>query len=58
VPLNVLAKCPGQCYDEHGLVSGKAIVQIIVQQSIRWFNAPKPPLNPGEMAALIDKWLE
>ncbi|MDQ3566004.1 MAG: hypothetical protein M3436_18590 [Pseudomonadota bacterium] len=56
--LNVLAKCPDQCYDQHGLVSGEKITQVIAAQSIRWFDAEEPPMRTGEMADLIDKWLE
>ncbi|MGH8730208.1 MAG: hypothetical protein ACREVF_00680 [Burkholderiales bacterium] len=56
--LNVLAKCPDQCYDEHGWVSGEKIVRLIAVQSMRWFDAAEPPMRSGEMAELIDKWLE
>ncbi len=56
--LNVLAKCPDQCYDEHGLVSGEIITRLIAAQSMRWFDAKEPPMRNGEMAELIDKWLE
>ncbi|MGH8507710.1 MAG: hypothetical protein ACREVH_03200 [Gammaproteobacteria bacterium] len=56
--LNILAKCPDRCYDEHGLVSGEKITQLIAAQSTRWFDAEKPPMRAGEMADLIDKWLE
>ncbi len=56
--LNVLAKCPDQCYDQHGLVSGEKITQLIAAQSIRWFDAEEAPMRIGEMAELIDKWLE
>ena len=56
--LNILAKCSEQCYDSHGFVSGKAIVKLIQQQSMRWFDSPQPPMNPADMAAFIDKWLE
>jgi hypothetical protein len=56
--LNVLAKCPDQCYDAHGLCSGARIAERIAAQSMRWFNAPEPPLTGLEMTALIDRWLE
>ncbi|MGH8472551.1 MAG: hypothetical protein ACREVJ_08900 [Gammaproteobacteria bacterium] len=56
--LNVLAKCPDRCYDQHGLVSGEKVTQLIAAQSIRWFDAEEPPMRTGEMAELIDKWLE
>ncbi len=56
--LNVLAKCPDQCYDEHGMVSGEKIVQLIAVQSMRWFDTAEPPMRSGEMTELIDKWLE
>ncbi|MGH8534282.1 MAG: hypothetical protein ACREV1_16600, partial [Gammaproteobacteria bacterium] len=56
--LNVLAKCPDQCYDQHGLVSGEKITQLIAAQSMRWFDTAEPPMRTGEMAELIDKWLE
>jgi len=56
--LNVLAKCPDQCYDEHGMVSGEKIVQLIAVQSMRWFDTPEPPMRDRDMAALIDKCLE
>jgi hypothetical protein len=56
--LNILAKCPEQCHDEYGFVSGQSIVKLIRQQSMRWFDAPEPPMNADEMAAFIDKWLE
>jgi hypothetical protein len=56
--LNILSKCPEQCYDEHGFVSGQSIVKLIRQQSMRWFDVPEPPMKPDEMAAFIDKWLE
>ncbi len=56
--LNVLAKCPDQCYDAHGLCSGARIALRIAAQSMRWFDAPEPPLTAPEMTALIDRWLE
>jgi hypothetical protein len=56
--LNVLAKCPDQCYDAHGLCSAARIAERIAAQSMRWFNAPEPPLAGPEMTALIDRWLE
>ncbi|MGH8525763.1 MAG: hypothetical protein ACREXY_16635 [Gammaproteobacteria bacterium] len=56
--LNVLAKCPDRCYDQHGLVSGEKITRLIAAQSIRWFDTAEPPMGTGEMADLIDKWLE
>jgi len=56
--LNVLAKCPDQCYDQHGMVSGEKIVQLIAVQSMRWFDTAKPPMRDRDMAALIDKCLE
>ncbi len=56
--LNVLAKCPDQCYDAHGLCSGARIAERIAAQSMRWFDAPEPPLAEPEMTALIDRWLE
>ncbi|MGH8593332.1 MAG: hypothetical protein ACREV3_05600 [Gammaproteobacteria bacterium] len=56
--LNVLAKCPQGCRDEHGLVSGEAIVKLIGEQCVRWFDAPQLPAHPTDMAALIDRWLE
>lgn len=56
--LNVLAKCPDRCYDKHGLVSGGKITQLIAAQSMRWFDTAEPPMRTGEMAELIDKWLE
>ena len=56
--LNVLAKCPDQCYDQHGLVSGEKITRLIAAQSMRWFDTAEPPMRTGEMAELIDKWLE
>ncbi|MFH0352443.1 MAG: hypothetical protein ACHBMF_11040, partial [Chromatiales bacterium] len=56
--LNVLAKCPDRCYDQHGLVSGEKITQLIAVQSMRWFDTAEPPMRSGEMAELIDKWLE
>lgn len=56
--LNVLAKCPDQCYDAHGLCSGARIAERIAAQSMRWFDAPEPPLAGPEMTALIDRWLE
>jgi hypothetical protein len=56
--LNVLAKCPDQCYDAHGLCSGARIAERIAAQSMRWFDAPEPPLTRPEMTALIDRWLE
>ena len=56
--LNVLAKCPDQCYDQHGLVSGEKITRLIAAQSMRWFDAKEPPMRTGEMVDLIDKWLE
>jgi len=56
--LNVLAKCPDQCYDQHGLVSGEKITRLIAAQSMRWFDTAEPPMRTGEMTELIDKWLE
>ena len=56
--LNVLAKCPDQCYDAHGLCSGARIAERIAAQSMRWFDAPEPPLTGPEMTALIDRWLD
>ncbi|MGH8590413.1 MAG: hypothetical protein ACREXX_14105, partial [Gammaproteobacteria bacterium] len=56
--LNVLAKCPDQCYDALGLCSGARIAERIAAQSMRWFDAPEPPLAGPEMTALIDRWLE
>lgn len=56
--LNVLAKCPEQCYDQHGLVSGERIAERIRAQSLRWFDSADPPMDPGSMAVLIDRWLE
>jgi hypothetical protein len=56
--LNVLAKCPDRCYDQHGLVSGEQITRLIAAQSMRWFDTAEPPMRTGEMAELIDKWLE
>ncbi len=56
--LNVLAKCPDECYDEHGLVSGARIALRIAAQSMRWFDVPTPPLSQAELAAFIDRWLE
>ncbi|MBA2594634.1 MAG: hypothetical protein H0U97_21305 [Gammaproteobacteria bacterium] len=56
--LNVLAKCPDQCYDAHGLCSGARIAERIAAQSMRWFDAPEPPVAGPEMTALIDRWLE
>ncbi len=56
--LNVLAKCPDECYDEHGLVSGKRVAARIRAQSLRWFDSVEPPLDPASMEALIDRWLE
>jgi hypothetical protein len=56
--LNVLAKCPDQCYDAHGLCSGARIAERIAAQSMRWFDTPEPPLAGPEMTALIDRWLE
>ncbi len=56
--LNVLAKCPDQCYDQHGLVSGEKITRLIAAQSTRWFDTAEPPMGTGEMAELIDNWLE
>ena len=56
--LNVLAKCPDRCYDQHGLVSGEQITRLIAAQSTRWFDAEEPPMRTGEIAELIDKWLE
>ncbi|MGH8578497.1 MAG: hypothetical protein ACREXJ_16650, partial [Gammaproteobacteria bacterium] len=56
--LNVLAKCPDRCYDQHGLVSGEKVTQLIAAQSTRWFDTAEPPMRTGEMAELIDKWLE
>ena len=56
--LNVLAKCPDRCYDQHGLVSGEKITRLIAAQSMRWFDTAEPPMRTGEMADLIDKWLE
>jgi len=56
--LNVLAKCPDQCYDAYGLCSGARIAERIAAQSMRWFDAPEPPLTGPEMTALIDRWLE
>ncbi|MGH8488088.1 MAG: hypothetical protein ACREXS_04240 [Gammaproteobacteria bacterium] len=56
--LNVLAKCPDRCYDQHGLVSGEKIARLIGAQSMRWFDTAEPPMRTGEMAELIDKWLE
>ncbi len=56
--LNVLAKCPDRCYDQHGLVSGEKITRLIAAQSMRWFDTAEPPMRTGEMAELIDKWLE
>lgn len=56
--LNVLAKCPDQCYDEHGLTSGERIADRIQAQSLRWFDAAEPPMPPAAMASLIDQWLE
>lgn len=56
--LNVLAKCPDQCYDVHGLASGERIAARIRAQSLRWFDTAEPPMAPAAMAALIDQWLE
>lgn len=56
--LNVLAKCPEACRDEHGLVNGEAIAKLIAEQCIRWFDAPQLPADPRDVAALIDRWLE
>ncbi len=56
--LNILAKCPDQCYNDLGLVNGAAIASLIQTQSVRWFDVPVPPLSQTEMAALIEKWLE
>ncbi|MGH6634799.1 MAG: hypothetical protein ACRED0_01235 [Gammaproteobacteria bacterium] len=56
--LNVLAKCPEACRDEHGLVSGEAIAKLIAQQCIRWFDTQQLPADPTDVAALIDRWLE
>ena len=56
--LNVLAKCPDRCYDQHGLVSGEKITRLIAAQSMRWFDTAEAPMRNGEMAELIDKWLE
>jgi hypothetical protein len=56
--LNLLAKCPERCLDEHGFVSGAIVVKLITAQSVRWFDTRTPPLSESEMADLIDKWLE
>ncbi len=56
--LNVLAKCPDQCYDEHGLASGTRIAALIAAQSVRWFGSPRPAMSPAEMAVFLDRWLE
>jgi hypothetical protein len=56
--LNVLVKCPDECYDAHGLASGALIAERIAAQSMRWFDAAHPPMTGTEMAALIDRWLE
>ena len=56
--LNVLAKCPEACRDEHGLVSGEAIAKLIGEQCIRWFDTQQLPVDPTDVAALIDRWLE
>jgi hypothetical protein len=56
--LNVLAKCPEQCYDAHGLANGALIAERIAAQSMRWFDAPGAPMTAAEMATLIDRWLE
>ncbi|MGH8615640.1 MAG: hypothetical protein ACREYF_27380 [Gammaproteobacteria bacterium] len=56
--LNVLAKCPGACRDEHGLVSGEAITKLIGEQCIRWFDTQQLPADATDVAALIDRWLE
>ncbi|MGH8583248.1 MAG: hypothetical protein ACREWG_10785 [Gammaproteobacteria bacterium] len=56
--LNILAKCPDQCYDEHGLASGTRIAELIAAQSVRWFGSPRPAMSPAEMAAFLDRCLE
>lgn len=56
--LNVLAKCPAECYDSHGLASGAHIAERIAAQALRWFDAPEPPMSRADMAAFIDRWLE
>ncbi|MGH8601420.1 MAG: hypothetical protein ACREXR_01170 [Gammaproteobacteria bacterium] len=56
--LNVLAKCPEACRDEHGLVSGEAIAKLIGEQCIRWFDTQQLPADATDVAALIDRWLE
>lgn len=56
--LNVLAKCPEQCYDQYGMVSGEEIARVIAAQSLRWFDTGEPPMPGRDMAALIDKCLE
>jgi hypothetical protein len=56
--LNVLAKCPDQCYNDLGLVNGATLASLIQSQSVRWFDTPIPPISQGEMTELIEKWLE
>jgi hypothetical protein len=56
--LNLVGKCPENCRDEFGFLSGDKIVHLILEQSIRWFDQERPPLAAAEMVTLIDKWLE
>ncbi|MGR9092190.1 MAG: hypothetical protein ACU85U_16595 [Gammaproteobacteria bacterium] len=56
--LALVASMPDRCRDEHGFVAGERVAKLILQSAVRWFPMQPPAMTEGEMAALIDKWLD
>lgn len=56
--LALLARSPESCRDEHGLLDPMHMAARIAEQSIRWFEAPTPPMPISDMATLIAQWTD
>jgi len=56
--LALLARTPQACRDDNGFIDPGLIARCIVEQSVRWFESPTPPLPEVEIATLIARWVD
>jgi hypothetical protein len=54
----LLARTPQACRNEQGFVDPALIARLMAEQSVRWFESPRPPMPEADMATLIAQWVD
>jgi len=54
----LLARTPQACRNDEGFVDPRIIARLLAQQSVRWFESPRPPMPEADIATLVAQWVD